>query len=241
MHIVKKFNRFELKYVLSYQEAVKLKKEILKYALFDPYSKDNGKYYLSSLYYDTSDYKFYWEKVDGIKYRRKLRIRWYETEDGLSDDSRVFLEIKQRIDRVTQKKRIPVRYKDALAFCEEEKPLECNDPEDVKVMEEMYSLLKLYDLKPTVITSYQRQAFVGTDYDIGLRITFDSHVTYRLRNLELGAGNYDGFMIPPNFVIMEIKVNEKMPFWIAEMVAKRGLQLIRVSKYCQGLKCALSY
>lgn len=80
MHIVKKFNRFELKYILPYQEVAKLKKEILEYAFFDPYSKNDGKYYLSSLYYDTSDHKFYWEKVDGIKYRQKLRIRWYETE-----------------------------------------------------------------------------------------------------------------------------------------------------------------
>ncbi|MBQ2599838.1 VTC domain-containing protein [bacterium] len=33
------------------------------------------------MYYDTQDYRFYWEKVDGLKYRRKLRIRQYETKE----------------------------------------------------------------------------------------------------------------------------------------------------------------
>lgn len=237
MHLIKKFNRFELKYVLPLKSIAALKKDILKYALPDPYGDGNGKYTLTSLYYDSPDHKFYWEKVDGIKYRRKLRIRWYETEKRLSDDSTVFLEIKQRIDRVTQKKRFPLRYKDALLFCDEG-IIPKYDPEDEETVQEIESLLRLYNLKPTAITTYQRQAFVGTHYDMGLRVTFDTHVTYRRRNLDLNAGTYDGFIVPPDFVIMEIKTNERIPRWITELVAGHHLQLIRVSKYCTGLERA---
>jgi SPX domain protein involved in polyphosphate accumulation len=235
MHIVRKFNRFELKYVLSYEIATKLKSNILKYALPDLFGYGDGKYIITSLYYDSPDYRFYWEKVDGIKYRRKLRIRWYETEERLQDDSIVFLEIKQRIDLVTQKRRIPIKYKDAILFCQEG-IIPPHEPEDEQTIDEMYSLLKLYNLKPTVITTYERQAFVGTDYDMGLRITFDTHVAYRTKDLDLNAGTYDGFIVPPNFVIMEIKTNERVPYWITELVSEKELQLIRVSKYCQGLE-----
>jgi SPX domain protein involved in polyphosphate accumulation len=234
MHIIKKFNRFELKYILTLKDSISLKKDILKYALPDPNAWYKGKYILTSLYYDSPDHRFYWEKIDGIRYRRKFRIRWYETKERLKDDSIVFLEIKQRIDRITQKKRIPLKYKDALLFCNEG-IMPNYKPEDKEIIEEMYSLIKLFDLKPTVITSYERQAFVGTDYDKGLRITYDSHVTYRHKNLDLDAGTYDGFIVPPNFVIMEIKTNERVPHWITELIAKNELKLIRVSKYCQGL------
>ncbi|MBU0649137.1 polyphosphate polymerase domain-containing protein [Patescibacteria group bacterium] len=237
MHIVKKFNRFELKYVLPYKTAVQLKNGILKYALPDPYGDGRGKYTITSLYYDSPDHRFFWEKVDGIKYRRKLRIRWYETEERLKEDSIVFLEIKQRVDRVTQKRRIPLKYKDALLFCREG-IIPKYEPEDEATVEEMYSLLKLYDLRPTAITTYERQAFVGADYDMGLRITYDSHVAYRLRDLDLNAGTYDGFIVPPNFIIMEIKTNDRVPYWVTELVAENNLQLIRVSKYCQGLERA---
>ncbi len=45
-------------------------------------------------------------------------------------------------------------------------------------------------------------------------------------------------MIPLQSVIMEIKVNERIAFWITELVAQRGLHLIRISKYCTALHAA---
>ncbi len=106
---IRKFNRFELKYLISYDTAQKLQQDLKKYVIPDSYSKkENWLYALSSLYYDTDDYRFYWEKVDWLKYRRKLRVRQYETEKTLTDDSIVYVEIKQRVDRVTQKRRVPM-------------------------------------------------------------------------------------------------------------------------------------
>ncbi len=237
MHVVKRFNRFELKYILPYYLVPELKQDMLRYALPDPYGESDGCYSLSSLYYDSPDHKFYWEKVDGLKYRRKLRIRWYETEAELNEDSIIFVEIKQRVDRVTQKRRLPLKYRDALMFLNDG-IVPPHEAEDAALVDEIYSLIKLYNLQPTNIITYDRQAFVGTDYDMGLRITYDTHITYSIRNLRLGHYLYDGFVVPPNFVIMEIKTNERLPYWIAELVAAHQLQLIRVSKYCSGLDAA---
>ena len=165
LNAIRKFNRFELKYLISYDTAQRLQEDLKKYVLPDAYAKTpNGLYTLSSLYYDTNDYRFYWEKVDGIKYRRKLRIRQYETNVPLTDDSLVYVEIKQRVDRVTQKRRVPMKYKDALNLCNN-----LIIPEHEKVDEatlfEIYELLKTNNLKPSCITSYMRNAYFGTDYD----------------------------------------------------------------------------
>jgi len=33
---------------------------------------------------------------------------------------------------------------------------------------------------------------------------------------------------------MEIKVNERIPYWVTEMVASNNLRMVRISKYCRS-------
>ncbi len=233
---IRKFNRFELKYLISYDTAQKLQEDLKKYVIPDSYSKkDNGLYTLSSLYYDTDDYRFYREKVDWLKYRRKLRIRQYEMEEWLKDDSIVFVEIKQRVDRVTQKRRVPMTYKQALEFCNEWviPPYERRDEATIF---ELYQFIKQNNLKPSCITSYMRNAYFWTDYDTWLRVTFDTNIRYRKKNLNLADKEIWEFMISPDKVIMEVKANERVPYRLTEMIAWYNFRLIRVSKYCQWLE-----
>src|SRR5699024_6341318 len=69
-----------------------------------------------SVYYDTSRLRFYFEKIEGLKFRRKLRIRRYgETGEAADENSPVSVEIKQRVNRVTQKRRVILPYERALA------------------------------------------------------------------------------------------------------------------------------
>jgi hypothetical protein len=41
-------------------------------------------------------------------------------------------------------------------------------------------------------------------------------------------------MFNPDEVIMEIKVNERIPYWVTEMVASNNLRMVRISKYCRS-------
>jgi hypothetical protein len=70
----------------------------------------------------------------------------------------VYVEIKQRVDRVTQKRRVPMKYEDTLNLCNN-----LVIPEHEKVDEatlyEIYELLKTNNLKPSCITSYMRNAY----------------------------------------------------------------------------------
>jgi len=175
--VIRKFNRFELKYLITLQQAELFKPALRAYLVPDEHG-NNGRYALASLYYDSPDLRCYWEKEDGLKFRRKLRIRRYETGEVLTDETPVFLEIKQRIDRVTQKRRAILPYDEALRLCND-RQIPDHAPDDKAVIEEIYVFLWRYNLRPASIVGYDRQAFIGTNYDLGLRVTFDTSLSFQ--------------------------------------------------------------
>lgn len=234
-HAIRRFNRFELKYIITIRQAEQFKKALRAYLVPDDHG--NGSYALDSLYYDSPDLRFFWEKMDGVRFRRKLRIRRYDNGQPLTDDAPVFLEIKQRLDRVTQKRRAVLPYRDALRFCNQRERPDC-DLQDAPVIEEIEAMLWQYNLRPVSVVHYQRQALIGTAYDIGLRVTFDTALGYRTGNLNLHEEPSHLPMFPPDRVVMEIKVNERIPYWLTELVAIHNLQLVRVSKYCRSIELA---
>jgi hypothetical protein len=234
---IRNFNRFELKYLLNLQQAERFKSTLQAYVVPDEHGHNNGRYTLSSLYYDSPDLRCYRENDDGLKFRRKLRIRRYETGEVFADESPVFLEIKQRYDRVTQKRRTILPYYEALRLCNE-RQIPDSGPDDKAIMEEVYALLWQYNLRPASIVRYDRQAFVGTEYDRGLRVTFDTSLSFQASQLHLHEQPSGLPMLPANHVVMEIKVNERIPFWLTDMIAAHNLQRVGISKYCRSIEAA---
>ncbi len=232
---VRSFNRFELKYLLTSSQANTFRDDLLRFVDRDAHAGPTGSYPLTSLYYDTDDHRFYWEKIDGIRFRRKLRIRSYEPSPELS--TTVFVEIKQRVNRVTQKRRIVAPLVDALALCDSG-IIPDHDPKDSATFDEIAGMTLYYDLKPTVVTLYEREAFGGRESDPGLRVTFDSDIRYRASDLGLTSGGPGIPAMNPSWQVMEVKVNERIPHWRTELVARHDCQLIRISKYCQCLEAA---
>jgi len=136
-HTIRRFNRFELKYMVTLKQAEIFKNALRAFLLPDEHGNGNGRYTLSSLYYDSPDFRCYWEKVDGIKFRRKLRIRCYVTDEALTGDTPVFVEIKQRLDRVTQKRRVILPYRDAMRLCNDRQYPDEFAPDDKVVLDEI--------------------------------------------------------------------------------------------------------
>jgi SPX domain protein involved in polyphosphate accumulation len=234
---IRKFNRFELKYLINLKQKELIWHALGAYLVSDEHGSSKGGYYLTSLYYDSPDYRCYWEKVDGIRFRRKLRIRRYEDGSPLTNATLVFVEVKQRIDRVTQKRRVLLPYSQACKLCNN-RQIPKHDPCDKDIVEEIYAFTWEYNLEPTSIVRYQRQALVGTDYDVGLRVTFDTNLTYQLNPPELQDNHVGLQLLPPNCVVMEIKVNERIPYWLTELVAAFNLNMVRMSKYCHSIEVA---
>jgi hypothetical protein len=103
---------------------------------------------------------------------------------------------------------------------------------------EVYSLVVLHDLRPACITTYQREPWIGGEYDPGLRVTIDTDLRYRVHDLELDSKHQGHFMLPPQYAVLEVKANDRVPFWLTHLVARNNLQLTRTSKYCTSLEVA---
>ena len=233
---IRRFNRFELKYVADRRLVDAFRHELPDKLARDPHGVD-GFYPIWSTYYDSPDLRFYWEKIDGEKFRRKLRIRHYGTPEELTGDTPVFVEIKQRVNRVTQKRRVRLPYEDALQLCAGHPPA-VFDPQDAGVMDEIEMMVRQNMLRPTTVVGYVREAFFGRDEDSGLRVTIDSRIRGRDRDLDLrwpGEGQ-NRYIIPPHLSVVEMKVNERVPYWLTELIARHNISLIRVSKYCQSIE-----
>lgn len=235
-HTIRTFNRFELKYLITLAQAERFKKALRPYLIQDEHG-ENGKYSLTSLYYDSPDLRCYWEKEYGLRFRRKLRIRKYETNTPMTEDTPVFLEIKQRVDRVTQKRRVVLSYRDALRLTNDRK-LPKDSSENQETLEEMYAFIWQYNLRPVSIVRYDRQAFMGTEYDPGLRVTFDTNLTFQTHKLHIHEEASALPMLSPNQVVMEIKVNDRIPIWLTDIIADHNLKMVRISKYCRSIETA---
>lgn len=228
------FNRYEIKYLVSTAVAAELRQEIEQRLDRDRHSGEEG-YGIWSSYYDTRQLRFYWEKIEGLKFRRKLRIRHYGDRSAVDDDTPVFVEIKQRVNRVTQKRRVRLPYRDALLLCDGRRMVE-HDPSQRAFLEEVLDLVLRLDLRTTAMTGYQRHAYVGRDADVGLRVTFDQRIRGRDRDFHLGADAENRLIVPASMSIVEVKANERVPYWLTDLTARRNLQVARVSKYCQSVE-----
>ncbi|WP_051673859.1 polyphosphate polymerase domain-containing protein [Streptomyces sp. NTK 937] len=229
------FNRFELKYLVPAEQAAEIRDELSERMDRDLNSPAGG-YGVWSLYYDSPQLRFYWEKIEGLKFRRKLRIRHYGDLDGVSDESPVCVEIKQRVNRVTQKRRITLPYGTARQLCDAREMVE-HSPKERGFVHEVLDLVVRLNLRPTAITGYQREALVGRDSDTGLRVTFDRRIRGRDRDFDFSVATpQNRFTLPPHMAVMEIKVNERTPYWITDLAARRNLNLVRVSKYVQSIE-----
>lgn len=228
------FNRYEIKYFVDELKVPELRRELAARMDTDPFSPRGG-YPVTSLYYDTPDLRFYWEKIEGLKFRRKLRLRLYGQPADCTDETSVQIEIKQRVNRVTQKRRIALPYGLAQRWLNAREEIEC-DPTQRAFVNEVTTLIGNLDLRPMVTTGYLREAFVGREADLGLRVTIDHKVHGRDRDFHFASGAENRFIIPPKLAIVELKANERVPYWATDLTARLNMSIIRVSKYCQSVE-----
>ena len=93
---VKNFFRYEFKFPLDQRKREKVESHVKNFMSFDGHSNpelDNA-YYVRSLYYENDASTHYYEKIDGVKERRKFRLRTYGKK--FAPSLPIFLEEKNR-------------------------------------------------------------------------------------------------------------------------------------------------
>jgi hypothetical protein len=227
--------RLEYKFLVDNNDLERLRKKILPFVELDQFVKEESgnEYTVRSIYFDSAKFNFYHEKIDGIKIRKKLRIRSYDKEEA---NNLVFLEIKNKYDNFIGKNRAPIQYHDLNSLLAtkafETYTLTNNGYADcLKDSEKFFHHIIKDDLKPTILIVYEREAFFSK-FDSSLRITFDKSIRYydnpSMRNL---YKDDDLQYAMPNHFVLELKFNNGYPKWLQDIVQEFGLIRRSVSKY----------
>lgn len=221
--------RYELKYIITPKMAEILKNRLLNVMEYDTMAKD-GSYIISSLYFDDLDSTAYFEKLDGVKFRTKYRIRVYDYQSSF-----IRLERKLKHENMTSKDQTRISKNDFYKILNNE-CTEFVQTED-KLLNEFIKDIHLKQLKPSVIVEYKRTALTYPISDV--RVTFDSEV-------RSGVYNYDLFdqdlmtrsVINPNEVILEVKFNDYLPEHIGLILSTVPSFRKAVSKFalCRAVK-----
>lgn len=211
------FERIEEKYLLDSAQLRAVQRGLVGHMYPDPFGRST----ISSIYYDTDDYRLVRASLEKPKYKEKLRVRGY---GKLSAESAVFVELKKKYDGVVYKRRVelPLAEADALLAGE---PVEA----DSQVLREIQYFMKLYNPEPRVLLSYRRIAYTGEE--AGLRITFDDTIRFRTSALMMSAGAWGQPILPQNVTLMEVKVPGAMPLWLCELLNENGIYPTSFSKY----------
>ena len=103
--------RYEFKYILNKKISDQIEKEARNFMIYDGHVKKelNNKYFVRSLYFENNFSSNFYEKVDGMKIRRKYRLRTYS--NFFDPKVPIFFEVKGRISERTYKKRINIKNK----------------------------------------------------------------------------------------------------------------------------------
>jgi hypothetical protein len=237
--------RYELKYLLRHEQIAPLVAELRQRLVLDTHSGSGESYPITSLYYDTPEYKAYWDKLDGHRSRRKVRVRVYG--DALvTPATPVFLEIKQRINKLMRKRRVQLPYADAVDFSRYEEigaTLRAAGHADAAaLLHEAYYLYRTLQLRPACVVTYDRMAFEGETLAPDLRVTLDTNVRGRIHDLSLltagpeGGRALDQHVLGPEFAVLEVKANHNVPRWVAQLVTQHRCTFRRISKYCLALE-----
>lgn len=222
--------RHELKFKISNSAA-----EVLKQKLSLILKKDKNAYYsdgsylIKSLYFDDLDSSSYYEKMDGVLYRKKYRIRIYNNNDEF-----IRLEKKMKHNTYTAKEQILIS-KDIYSKILNGKLDEIDSP--TGLLEEFITNSKTKHLVPSVIVLYHRIAFT---YPISeVRITFDSHIQSGLYNYDLFDKEVPMYDVSESGKqVLEVKFNEVLPLHIANILNDIPSCKEAVSKFaiCRSIK-----
>ncbi len=224
------FNRHELKFLINQQTYYDINKALKPYLTMDLHGDGNGYYTVSNIYYDTKDNLFHYEKMKGQDFRQKLRLRTYNQADLNSD---AFIEIKKKHSGLVNKRRTILPLSKAYEFIGdnvENIDTNENSTANLQILKEIKFLVDFYELEPKVVLCYDRQAFQSIE-DPDLRVTFDKNLRKRTEDFCLASGSYGEIYLPQDIYVLEIKVSERIPLWLAKILSEFRCSMQSFSKY----------
>lgn len=170
---------------------------------------------VNNIYFDNSVLAAYFDNVEGVSDRRKLRVRWYGNDIFKIENPK--LEIKIKSNQLGRKESYPVN------------DFQLNDLGNLT--QEISAKSKSYKIfQPTLINSYLRSYYGTTDGKY--RITIDRNLQYFSL---LNAKHFTRFQIEDQAVVLELKYDETLDEDAAFIMQYIPFRYSKSSKYVTGL------
>lgn len=187
----------------------------------DAHAAQNRRYLVRSLYFDDYIQSGLLDKREGVQYREKFRIRYYDF-----DPSFIRLEAKQKHGDITRKLAAPLTREQAEALTRGDL-WSLYDNSDA-LLRAFYLKARTRLLRPAVLVDYDREAYVFGD----VRITFDHHVRtggYRTTLFDPQTPTLP--VLAPDRVILEVKYDEALPYAVRQLLRPVPATRCAISKY----------
>ena len=214
--------RTEQKYDLSLSEMYTVISRLNGMLTGDSHNSGGG-YMVRSLYFDTVNDDDFYDKLDGLEIRRKIRLRIYDTGADFAK-----LELKEKTGRNQRKRSLTLTREEAERLIRGDMDVLLDKADGFA--DEMYCRMKQYCYIPKCIVQYYRTAYAEKVNDT--RVTFD-------RDLRATAADFDLF--DPNLMLypvglmlnctMEVKFNNFLLSYVKEAVSVADKSQLSASKY----------
>ena len=229
--------RFEQKYMLSEDEALAVRAEVVAHLDLDENGagQPNFSYPVHSLYLDSADLYTFWTTINGDKNRFKLRLRFYDDRPNTP----VFFEIKRRMNNCIMKQRGGVRQEFVPYLLSGHLPREdhllSKAPKQMIALQRFCELMTRIHAKPKVHIFYMREAYVSSDDQV--RVTIDRNV-FAEENLTSTVKTVmkNPVLNFPNQVILELKFTNKHPNWFRDLVRMAQVMQCGAAKYVESIQ-----
>lgn len=217
--------RHELKYYITENDYLTLRRKIATILKQDKNSIDQRGYLIRSLYFDNIYDHDLLQKNNGILRRKKFRVRIYNHSDKLiklekkSRQGEYILKTSARITKDEYNKLLDWDYQ----FLKEK-------GKEESIYKEFYHYLNSEYMRPRVIVDYVREAYIG--HISNVRITFDKELSFVTNSLDLFNPNHTSEeVLKSPLMILEVKYDEFLPDYIRQLLQLDAHNRSAISKY----------
>lgn len=216
--------RHELKCTIDESTYQALRRQLRCIMQPDSHVGATGTYTIRSIYFENYRDEALREKLDGVQFREKFRIRWYQ-----DDRSYITLEKKCKYNDLCQKLDASLTQDEFARILRGDCSWMLTHPSPL--VRELYCKMHTLQLRPRVLVSYIREPYVYAPGNV--RVTFDSGIRTSLFTPKLDAANIPDICATdlPGARILEIKYDAFLPQILSDVLRGHDLRLQAFSKY----------
>ena len=235
---IQKFSRYEFKYILNKKKSDLIETECKYFMKFDENidKKLDNRYFVRSLYFDNKFSTNFYEKVDGMKSRKKYRLRTYSKISNNKND--IYLEMKGRANQRTYKARTKVE-PEYLKFFYNQKNysglFDIYGKKNEVINNFVFDGFKK-DIYPRVLIDYKRRPYINKT-GLNFRLTFDSNILSTKNNKLFDNNNVLSWEeCRSGYTILEVKFERSITPWFHRIIQNYNLERLSISKFVLGMQ-----